>query len=117
MGAVPLRVGPPATRKLKEEDLTLLREAIRRESKVLITYKSKTGYQTERVVWPFTIGYFGEGRILVGWCEKQEGYRHLRTDQIIATIVLSEHYPRRREILFKEWRAAQLEKLKIPDST
>ena len=115
MGAVPLRVGPPASKKLREEDLSLLREAIRREHKLEISYRSKTGEQTERIVWPFAIGYFGDGRILACWCEKKQSYRHFRTDHILTTTVLNEHYPRRREILFKEWRSAQLEKLKIHD--
>ena len=114
MGAVPLRVGPPASKKLIEENLTELRDAIRREYKLKITYQSKSGGQSERIIWPFAIGYFNDGRILACWCEKQQDYRHFRTDQILTTKMLNEHFPRRREILFKEWRSIQLERLKLP---
>lgn len=105
MGAVPLRVGPPPSDKLKEEDLSLLRESIRNERKLKIVYK------TERVIWPFAIGYFPEGRILVGWCEKSQGFRHFRTDGIGALEILKERYPTRREVLFQDWKASQLKSL------
>lgn len=108
MGAVPLRVGPPASKQLREEDLSLLRKAIRSEHKLQITYHAKIGIQTDRVVWPFAIGYFADSRILVCWCEKRQNYRHLRTDCILSIKFLHEHYPRRREILFKEWRSSQI---------
>ena len=114
MGAVPLRVGPRASKKLMEEDLSLLREAIRHEYKIKISYRPKTGERTEGTVWPFAIGYFGDGRILACWCEEQKSYRHFRTDHITTATILNERYSRRREILFKEWRAGQLEK---PNST
>lgn len=90
MGAVPLRVGPPLTSKIANEDLSILRDAIRRECKINFSYRSKDGRQSERVIWPFAIGYFTEGRILVGWCEKQQGYRHFRTDGIISLTVHNE---------------------------
>lgn len=112
MGAVPLRVGPPLTSKIANEDLSILRDAIRRECKINFSYRSKDGRQSERVIWPFAIGYFTEGRILVGWCEKQQGYRHFRTDGIISLTVHNERYPRRRESLFREWRSSQMDKLR-----
>lgn len=111
MGAVPLRVGPPLSSKIANEDLSMLRDAIRRECKINFSYRSKDGRQSERVIWPFAIGYFAEGRILVGWCEKQQGYRHFRTDGIVSLTVHNERYPRRRENLFREWRSSQMDKM------
>ena len=111
MGAVPLRVGPPMSNKIKNEDLTILRDAIRRERKIKIVYRSREGRQSERVVWPFAIGYFTDGRILAGWCEKQQDYRHFSTDTIISLTVLNERYPRRRTTLFREWHASQMDKI------
>ncbi len=108
MGAVPLRVGPPIANK---EDLSTLRDAIRRECKIDIIYRSKDGRQTQRVLWPFAIGYFINGRILAAWCQMQQDYRHFRTDSIISLTVLNERYPRRRESLFREWHASQMNKI------
>lgn len=107
MGAVPLRVGPPPSGDLKEEDLSEIREAIRCEQKLKIVYRSKNGTQTERIIWPFAIGYFPEGRILVGWCEKRHGYRHFRTDGISTSFKLKDRYPSRRETLFQDWQSSQ----------
>jgi predicted DNA-binding transcriptional regulator YafY len=111
MGAVPLRVGPPKSSKFQNEDLSTLRDAIRRECKIDIIYRSKDGQQSQRVIWPFAIGYFADGRILAGWCEKRQEYRHFRTDGIISLTVLDERYPRRRESLFREWHASQMDKI------
>ncbi len=107
MGAVPLRVGPPQPGHIENEDLSTLRDAIRHEYKIDILYRSKDGQQSHRILWPFAIGYFTDGRILVGWCEKQQNYRHFRTDRILSLTVLNERYPRRRESLFREWHASQ----------
>ncbi len=114
MSAVPLRVGPPRSGNIENEDLSTLRDAIRRESKIDIIYRSKKSQQSPCVIWPFAIGYFTEGRILVGWCEKQKNYRHFRTEGIISLIVLNERYPRRRESLFREWHSFQLKSRFVP---
>jgi predicted DNA-binding transcriptional regulator YafY len=111
MGAVPLRVGPPGPKSLEKEDLTVLRDAIRQEQKVTLVYQSKDGQVSERIIWPFAIGYFTDGRILVGWCEEKQEYRHFRTDRIKSVTVLEGRYPRRREILFREWHASQMKNL------
>lgn len=111
MGAVPLRVGPPKSSKFQNEDLSILRDAIRRECKIDIIYRSKDGQQSQLVIWPFAIGYFTDGRILAGWCEKQQDYRHFRTDGILSLTILNERYPRRHESLFREWYATQMNKI------
>lgn len=109
MGAVPLRVGP-AKAGTENEDLSILRDAIRREFKIEITYRSrsKSGQESQSVVWPFAIGYFTDNRILVAWCEQQQGYCYFRTDGIVSLTVLNERYTRRRDSLFREWHASQM---------
>lgn len=106
-GAVPLRVGPPASAHLAAEDLSGLRDAIRRERKVQLRYQGGDGRESLRVIWPFAIGYFTTGRILVGWCEAREGYRHFRTDRVLEVRTLEEPTPRRRAEMLKEWLAWQ----------
>jgi predicted DNA-binding transcriptional regulator YafY len=101
-GAVPLRVGEA---QLAAEDLADLRAVIRREHKLAIVYQDGAKRSSRRVIWPIAIGYFTEGRILVGWCETRSDYRHFRTDRIIAGEELNERYPRSRAKLFREWQA------------
>lgn len=111
MNTFSLRVGPPMEETLAKEDLTYLREAIREQKKIYMDYQSQNGTRTQELVWPFTIGYFTSGRILVGWCEKKNDYGHFNTLGITAMKALDETYPRSRDSLFKEWQTLQLLKL------
>ncbi|OGT35513.1 MAG: DNA-binding protein [Gammaproteobacteria bacterium RIFCSPHIGHO2_12_FULL_37_14] len=105
-----LRVGPPASEAMVNEDLSVLREAIANQKKIYIVYKSEDGKKSQRTVWPFTIGYFTDGRILVAWREKENDYRHFKTNRIISLKVLDQHYPRSKDSLFREWQTLQLRK-------
>lgn len=108
MNAFALRVGPPAQESLAKEDLTILREAIRNQKKVHLNYQSQEGKRSQQIIWPFTIGYFTDSRVLVAWCEKQHDYRHFNTSGIISAEVLNERFSKSRDSLFCEWQAAQL---------
>ena len=108
-----LRVGPPISESLAKEDLSVLREAIDNQKKINIVYKSEDEKEIQRTVWPFTIGYFNDGRILVAYCEKQKDYRHFKTDRIISLTVLDEHYLHSKDSLFREWQTLQLSKLSM----
>lgn len=107
LGAVSLRVGPPPSTELEEEDLSGLRQAIRNEKKLEILYRDLGGNERERIVWPFAIGYFADGRILAAWCELRGEYRHFRTVNILRARTLNENTPRRRSELFREWQFEQ----------
>lgn len=111
MNTFALRVGPPMQESLAKENLTVLREAIRNQKKICLNYQSQEGKRSQRIVWPFTIGYFTDGRILVGWCENENDYRHFNTSEIISVEILNDLYPRSRDSLFREWQALQLVKL------
>lgn len=104
-GAVPLRVG--ASRHLASEDLAELRAAIRDERKLSFSYRDERERNSQRVIWPFAIGYFSEGRVLVGFCETRQDYRHFRTDRIRELQVRGERYPRARAQMFREWQQRQ----------
>lgn len=105
---ISLRVGPPATQSFTQENLTDLRLAILNKNKLEIVYLAANNDQSTRIIWPFAIGYFTDKRILVGWCEKQNDYRHFKTDRIISMRILDEHYNKPRAELFEEWQKLQL---------
>jgi predicted DNA-binding transcriptional regulator YafY len=104
-GAVPLRVGPPPP--APSEDLAPLRDAIRRERKLRVRYQDERGRVTERVLWPFAIGYFTGGRVLAAWCEQRQGYRHFRSDRLLSVHTIDERYPRKGTDMLREWRRSQ----------
>ncbi|WP_317202857.1 YafY family protein [Janthinobacterium sp.] len=85
-------------------DLSQIRRAIRVEHKAVIQYLDLKGNISERTIWPLALAYFDHVRMLAGWCELRQEFRHFRTDRISAVTVKPERYPRRRCVLLKEWR-------------
>ncbi|MEZ2223945.1 helix-turn-helix transcriptional regulator [Rhizobium sp. RCC_161_2] len=98
-----------ATRRALEDkaDLSLMRKAIRSERIVQLTYGDVNGAISTRRIWPFALGYFDEVRMVMGWCELREDFRHFRADRIVDFAVLETRYPRRRVVLAKEWHKQQ----------
>lgn len=105
--AIPFGIGDPTSDKFADEDLSDLRDAIRRERKLQISYQKPDSEISERIIWPIAIGYFPSGRVLVGWCENSNGFRHFRTDRILVRARLQDRVPKRRADLLKEWRHEQ----------
>lgn len=85
-------------------DAGQIRLAIRNERKLSIRYGNTDGQATERVIWPFMIGFFEKVRVVSAWCEMREDFRSFRVDRITRLAVLDERYPRRRAAMLKEWR-------------
>jgi predicted DNA-binding transcriptional regulator YafY len=88
-------------------DLSLIRQTIRSEHKASICYRDLKEQETTRLIWPFALGYFDHVRVLVAWCELRQGFRHFRTDRITRLTVHPERYPRRKQVLLKEWRQSE----------
>ena len=84
--------------------LRTIREAMRREYKLAITYIDEKGATTERIVWPIAIAFFEGKRLLAAWCELRNGFRHFRPDRIASLTATSDRYPTRRAVLMKTWR-------------
>jgi predicted DNA-binding transcriptional regulator YafY len=108
LDAIPLLVGPSSMAVVDRVDLSLIRQAIRNEQKLDITYRDDKGADSARAIWPFALGFFDSVRIVMAWCELRQDFRHFRTDRI-ATLAPGPRYPRRRHALLKEWRAIHRE--------
>jgi predicted DNA-binding transcriptional regulator YafY len=102
--AAPLLIGPGERIAAGDAELPSIREAIRTERKLRIAYADQHGALTRRTVWPFALGFFDRVRVVVAWCELRRDYRHFRTDRISTLKVTDTRYPRRRQVLLKEWR-------------
>jgi predicted DNA-binding transcriptional regulator YafY len=94
-----------------ETALATIRQSIRRESKLVLSYTDEHGASTQRIVWPFALAFMENKRLLAAWCELRGGFRHFRTDRIVSATADGTRYPRRRHELVKAWRLEQ----KIPD--
>lgn len=99
-----LLVGPGSPIPADDETVAWLRQAIRNERKIELHYRDANEAETLRTVWPFALGYFDRVQVLVAWCELRQDFRHFRTDRIGELVVTGERYPRRRQVLLREWR-------------
>ena len=99
-----LLIGPGEPIAAGDQELATIRQAIRTERKMRITYVDGQGAATKRTIWPFALAFFDRVRVVVAWCETRNGYRHFRTDRIGQLTLSSTRYPRRRQALLKEWR-------------
>jgi predicted DNA-binding transcriptional regulator YafY len=85
-------------------DAALLRSAIRNGVKLRLRYCSEAGEETERRMWPVILGYAETSRLLVAWCELRQGFRHFRTDRIVAAEMLDEPIGLRPGELRRRWQ-------------
>ncbi len=99
-----LLIGPGEPIAAGDAELPKIRQAIRAERKLRLSYRDKKDRMTARTVWPFAIGFFDRARVVAAWCELRQDYRHFRTDRIAALTVTDKRYPRRRQAMMKEWR-------------
>jgi len=104
MEASTLLVGPAVSPATDTVDMAVVRDAIQAERKLAITYRRGDGDTSQRLVWPFALGFFDDVRVIVAWCELRRDIRHFRGDRIERLVETGERYPRRRNDLMKEWR-------------
>jgi len=102
-----LLIGPGSHPSAGETELPQIRQAIRSERKLEISYRDNKGDDSLRIIWPFALGYFDHVRVLAAWCELRQQFRHFRADRIISLRIVDQRYPRRRQILLKEWHAIE----------
>ena len=86
-------------------DMAQVRLAIRAARKIRIAYCDEQDRKSERVIWPFAVGYHEAARLLVGWCEMRQDFRSFRTDRIERAEFLDDRYPERPARLRAKWRA------------
>lgn len=96
---------PPA-RSLASDglDMAQVRAQIHAGRKIRLYYRDEQGRESERVVWPVTVGYMETVRHLIAWCELRQDFRSFRTDRVIAARFLDERYPERPSALRAKWR-------------
>lgn len=73
-------------------DLADMRRAIRNRSKVRFAYRDAVGDESERIVRPLSLAFFGPAWIMAGWCELRQDHRTFRLDRMRAFTVLDETF-------------------------
>lgn len=99
-----LLIGRSEQNAAGDEELATIRKMIRSEQKLEINYIDVHNNTSQRIIWPFALGFFERVRIVIAWCELREEFRHFRTDRICSLQVLNQRYATRRHLLLKKWR-------------
>ena len=107
LDASAMLIGPGAAIPADTVDLSLLCKVIRTERKLALIYRDGNGVASQRIIWPFALSFFDSVRVLLGWCELRQGFRHFRTDRIVTATPVEARYPRRRQVLLKDWRESE----------
>jgi predicted DNA-binding transcriptional regulator YafY len=103
----PVTDTPPARNPAADGlDMARVRAHIHAGQKIVLCYRDEQGRESERVVWPVTVGYFETVRHLIAWCELRQDFRSFRTDRVTAAGFLDERYPERPSALRAKWRRA-----------
>ncbi len=104
--AAPLALPGPPTGSFPENTvpLTRLRDAIRLELRLDLTYRDAEARHSRRVVWPIQLAFMDRARVLAAWCELRQDFRMFRTDRILSAVE-GERYPTRRGALLQDFRA------------
>jgi predicted DNA-binding transcriptional regulator YafY len=98
-------------------DMTRVRTSIRAQGKIALFYRDEKGRETRRVIWPFAVGYLEAVRLIMAWCEMRKGFRHFRTDRVVAAEFLEARYPVPRAKLRTQWkRELEEERARCADS-
>ena len=96
---------PPNHRSVPDRlDMAAARRAIHAGRKIRLVYRDEQARETERVIWPFAVGYHEAVRLLLAWCELRQDFRSFRTDRVRTAEFLDEGYPERPAALRARWR-------------
>jgi predicted DNA-binding transcriptional regulator YafY len=85
-------------------DIRIVRQAIKAEHRLKLTYADGKDTQTLRMIWPFLIGYFDGVRLISAWCELRQAIRHFRSDRVVKIETTGQRYPTRRLELLALWK-------------
>ena len=88
-------------------DLSVLRRAIRNETKLDMVYRDAEEQETERTIWPLVLIYYVDTALIVAWCELRQGLRHFRLDRIISCSVLDGDFVGLGDALIARWEKDQ----------
>lgn len=84
-------------------DVARLRDWSRTGRKIRIEYRDEQGATSERIVWPFMVGYVATVRTVMAWCEMRRDFRIFRTDRMISVEFLDDKYPEHSIVLRRRW--------------
>ena len=83
---------------------SLLRDAVREERKLRLTYRDSDDLETVRTVRPVAVIYHLDVVLLAAWCEMRGAFRHFRVDRIWGCELLEAQFTGEGELLRRLWQ-------------
>ncbi len=81
-----------------------VRQAMRTEKALHISYADESGRPSERAIWPVQLAYYEGKQVIAAWCCLRQAFRNFRTDRIVSLLMTEDRYGKRRAMLEREWR-------------
>ena len=70
----------------------VMRRACEQHQKLSLNYRDAQQQETQRVVWPLGMLFWGQHWTLLAWCEIREDYRNFRLDRVLSVAQLEDRY-------------------------
>ncbi|MHA6264867.1 helix-turn-helix transcriptional regulator [Arenibacterium sp. CAU 1754] len=86
---------------------SLIRRAIRTETKLRLSYGDANGVRTDRTVWPLAMIYYCDNEVLVSWCELRGAIRHFRVDRMLGCALLADEFQGSGAAILSDWEEKQ----------
>lgn len=86
-------------------DLGQIRQSIRDERKLRITYIDEAGSTSTRTLCPIALVYYATTNTLVAWCELRQAIRSFRTDRVQTSQLVDAHFHGKGDALRALWVA------------
>lgn len=61
----------------------IIRKACEQKNKLVLCYSDVKLAETERIIWPLGLIFWGEKWTLLAWCELRDDFRNFRLDRIV----------------------------------
>ncbi|NTS78294.1 YafY family transcriptional regulator [Catenovulum sp. SM1970] len=81
----------------------LIADAIKNKLKCDLAYTREDGQQSNRIIWPLGVIYWGRTWTLIAWCEKRAAYRMFRLDRINLLKTLTDSYQTKPNLSLKHY--------------
>ena len=86
----------------------LLRKACEDKYKLRVLYRSLSGQETSRTLWPLgMVGWFGKWTLLA-WCEMRQDYRNFRFDRFVDISYTDEKFQTTSQISLQHYLKTQV---------
>jgi predicted DNA-binding transcriptional regulator YafY len=85
------------------EVMPVIRQAIRANRKLILSYRDEKAAETQRVIWPLAVAYFPQATVIAAWCELRRDYRAFRSDRVQHCAVTDERFDPKGGALLAEF--------------